>query len=1007
MKKFDIKESAQKGSLMVEAIALLGLITMVTPILYKKAAERTTELQDINTATQMRMVSKAVDDYLKDNYHTVGESHSSDEVWSLSEEERKKLADYLPHGFNLDSSKLFDEFDIAVKRRTVADQNGVDHHIYTSAVLAPLKEDLTMMRSSKIASMIGANGGVYRQIGEDYKLSGVQGTWEANLSDYGFSDDGVAEGSLAIVSTEAISSASGGANPNEVLYRADVGDETKNTMETTLYMDGYPIEQVKNLIAESGTGAVTIGDDSRDSNLLVKGLTTLEDMVSAYTGVEIGTSGETASSNLLTVYGGTQVGGALNVDGDTTLKGTTIDGNISQNNGQAQFNVGSNGFSVSADGGSISMAGAKATISATSDAIITADGKAKIGIGAGYGLTVDNEGNKFQGPTVFDDITANTITANTKFRTASDGFVAENDGSVIAQSLNVAGGTVIADEHGIVVNNNGTLNVRDNLLADEDSVHVANNDFAVGGGVNTGGNKININDTGAFIGYNYNNTDSEGLYVTSGSLVLQNSGGKLKVESGNKVVLDNNDSRLKMDGESVVIGVGTEDREKAKIVADISKVGFENNISDNAYSVYLDQGDLTVASKGFVVDEYGLAIGGIGGDISSEKSVNVDASGTLNAQSILNGSKIAISRKGILEVAAPTDASDTGGFIRARRLVSDVPYQSADQYHGFNISGGTPSKRYDYYQVNPAYTSVMNDIKLASRGGARLSDILPDFINKGIYVVDNTYKESALPEDSWPAVDSAGVVKVDGAELSTSHDCDNTACLASPWLGFVPAPQCPKGYSKVVTISPFRWRMSEVFSVWPDEEFKSDDYKGANYEKMLKEDFGNYFYQPRDPKKAEYTLTDQITTEGESHTHLIDTGHAMTFQTNTFLNTTMEPIFASGGEDADHLIGWHAVMGFIYRPQIYSKLIGDILNGSPDNDEIYWNVFPVYAQDMAGIANVYCAFDRYDFEGNNWKWGLESPVYDYDQIKNYRFGNAKSGWEDTVNDPTLGYDDVW
>ena len=30
----------QKGSMMVEALAMLGLITMVTPILYKKAAER-------------------------------------------------------------------------------------------------------------------------------------------------------------------------------------------------------------------------------------------------------------------------------------------------------------------------------------------------------------------------------------------------------------------------------------------------------------------------------------------------------------------------------------------------------------------------------------------------------------------------------------------------------------------------------------------------------------------------------------------------------------------------------------------------------------------------------------------------------------------------------------------------------------------------------------------------------------------------------------------------------
>ena len=46
------KKISEQGSMMVEALAMLGLITMVTPVLYKKAAERTTELQDINTATQ-------------------------------------------------------------------------------------------------------------------------------------------------------------------------------------------------------------------------------------------------------------------------------------------------------------------------------------------------------------------------------------------------------------------------------------------------------------------------------------------------------------------------------------------------------------------------------------------------------------------------------------------------------------------------------------------------------------------------------------------------------------------------------------------------------------------------------------------------------------------------------------------------------------------------------------------------------------------------------------------
>ena len=60
--------TSQKGSIMIEALAMLGLIAMVTPVLYRKAAERTSELQDINVASQIRMVSQAVDAYLKDHY---------------------------------------------------------------------------------------------------------------------------------------------------------------------------------------------------------------------------------------------------------------------------------------------------------------------------------------------------------------------------------------------------------------------------------------------------------------------------------------------------------------------------------------------------------------------------------------------------------------------------------------------------------------------------------------------------------------------------------------------------------------------------------------------------------------------------------------------------------------------------------------------------------------------------------------------------------------------------
>ena len=112
LKKDELKKEA--GSLMVEALAMLALIALVTPILYKKAAERTTELQDINAASQMRVMIKAVDDYLRDNYQDImrGQAPKNDckgtkpnfadfatKENATTTVDLQQLCDYLPYGF--------------------------------------------------------------------------------------------------------------------------------------------------------------------------------------------------------------------------------------------------------------------------------------------------------------------------------------------------------------------------------------------------------------------------------------------------------------------------------------------------------------------------------------------------------------------------------------------------------------------------------------------------------------------------------------------------------------------------------------------------------------------------------------------------------------------------------------------------------------------------------------------------------------------------------------------
>jgi hypothetical protein len=60
----------ERGGLMIEALAMLGLIAVVTPTMYKKSAERTLEVEDINTATTVRTYMNAVEAYMANEYGT-------------------------------------------------------------------------------------------------------------------------------------------------------------------------------------------------------------------------------------------------------------------------------------------------------------------------------------------------------------------------------------------------------------------------------------------------------------------------------------------------------------------------------------------------------------------------------------------------------------------------------------------------------------------------------------------------------------------------------------------------------------------------------------------------------------------------------------------------------------------------------------------------------------------------------------------------------------------------
>lgn len=1037
-----LKKNNQKGSLMVEALALLGLITMVTPVLYKKAAERTTELQDINVATQMRMISSAVDDFLKDNYKEVGETYP-DDVFSLTDADRETLEKYLPKGFDLTQSRLFDEFQIMVRREEVEDRKGKKHNIYTSAVLAPTTEDLTRMRSSKIASMIGSSGGVYR----DGMLQGVQGSWTADpVNDYGFTVDDVRNESLAVISTKAISSAKGDVSSDDVLFRIDTGDEADNTMQATLFMDGNEIRGLTNLIASAAGGGgasanqIVIGRKNGDivqqiTDLFITGRVNIKDSLTV--------DGETTLNNGLNVTAGdTNIAGNLNVAGDTTLEkltvngdtqlhNTNIDGDLVQSGGKVEFNA--TQITMNSDGPVNINSKDNININADKNLYMNGGDSVHIQQGGEDRIVINNEGNTITGDTTFKDgdvTVENNLNVGGDVTVEGDVILVRPEGeesNVMADWLHAKKGIKIGGQatentsagNYFTVDSTGT-NVKVGTFNVLDKLYVRNSNFSYGDEPNQEGNKINVAATGsAFLGYKYASTlaDRQGFYSgpssnymslrkgkeVAGTDIYQY-GGYTYIRSYDANNLNRSTMQTSSSGEIKLISKEPNDT-TARIAAQLTLSNYGTVL--NSYK----EG----SGKSLTIDETGLAVFDTPKTLSStNKSVKPIDAETNTTGSILSGSaKVAIGRQGIVEVAAPTKADNKGGYFKGRRLVSDKKYEEGGAFSGYTYSGGDVSKKYDYYQVNPAYTSVMNDIKLATRGGARLSDILPDYINKGIYVVDNTYQNSVITE--W-----------EGKWLGSPKECKNgtaidNTCIASPWMGYVPAPQCPKNYAKVITLNPIRWRMSEVYTIFDTEHWPAVGSTAAYRTLIGGDDFKKYFIQPTDPRHAEFKLAEG---GGEAHTHTPQEGRPLTFQTNTWLNTTISPLYGAScrssgtcttSGDSKDFVGWHAIMGFIYRPTQYNTLLKELgANNVDANTNVYWNIFPVYAGDMAAVANVYCYFERNTSDtGTSWQWGdststYKSPVYHYDQLNDYKHGFAKDAdWNEAVNDPDLGYNDAW
>lgn len=505
------------------------------------------------------------------------------------------------------------------------------------------------------------------------------------------------------------------------------------------------------------------------------------------------------------------------------------------------------------------------------------------------------------------------------------------------------------------------------------------------------------------------------------------------------------------------------------------------NILDKRYDYY--GGKLSeTASWGHNANQHNVVIIDQGFDVNADYNNN-------NKKDIVDPGTVYI-RKGYVEVHGEDTANTSGhsyndayhgnGVLVASRLVANnpspdkttkttVPYgHEVPQMFDKEVMehyGEKVENRYDTYMVNPAYTSVMHDIKLTTRGGARLSDILPDFINKGIYVVNNTYLEKTGDDlyfygKSWSQANKGYTSSTDDLTLGSA------SAWASPYLGSVPAPQCPPGYGRVITLTPSVFEMGQVGNLYKGK--RTDDADGKNtyyvlnskaskgqikaaltpaqYERTtvspstssgaqvsLENDAnptlgGSYTVKSMDNISTSKYVLSHVVKEDDDHNEIQPLA-PVTFQQSTHLKSLTIPLATDDG----YTQGWATIMGFIYPESLYKEFLTAALEKQPVRKEVggkvidtknYWNVFPVKRQSLQGYATVYCYFDRTNIldkvvkdSGFNGKQKGYIDEYTYMQSMggndsediptSYEKKSGSTDYQKRLNDPNMKYDEVW
>lgn len=789
----------ERGALMIEAIALLGLMTMMSPMVVRQTADRTAEMEEVAVAGQMKEMKDALSNWIDAHYQErTAAFANSDTLDTHFTVNASQLAEYLSanylDGSNFRGNKLADGFDIGVRAQCTeaAKTDGSDcvsgtcytmtngavtsiadtattkcsRYKMTGMILSRSDSEIDDRRASRIASMIGADGGYMRTSAlvnamsagsaatEMTKIMGAQGIWEGNVGDF-FTGMSTARGGRVAATTTYSSGFSG-----DYLYRKKVdGLPGANSMFTDLDMGGATecnadgCHKINNaggmeviggkILIRSRNGAAArdgVVGNSGDADYARIALATDESHIYSNNSVTIGIDSSSASVRVapgtVNLTPGVMSDTYMNMRGGAVgihTRGTDLNVLSSAIRGRSR--------DIELDAVRLFDASGYAGVSITS-------GSGPVTLVSGRNMLLDAIGDLDMGGrnTNIDGGYINA-TAQTQFKTRifnSNTSLTMNNGAIVQRTtrtrinmsdsrqsigLGIGGGSDFGPptDSSLTLNNN-TFQVYTPRTSFSRSWLALNGQ---GLNITLGNFANNLSDVRRLF---YQNNGLELYTGESGSYAdgrIKRRGHRIDFTSGNFL----NSTKLA----SIVVQQGSNlpsvrgaPRDRGVAVSVV--VGNESE-TQPLVSMYGESG--RVSGVFFQPERMAYGNGLDGSVVLNRTMTSIDENTGVQTGYMYDGNFTTVPGSNTRTSSATETAAvyiNTTGRDAMGRLKN--PYSS-------HYSNDT--SKYNKFRVDPAFISVMNDIKVTSRGGARLSEALPNYILKGIYEMTNSYGSGPWP----------------------------------------------------------------------------------------------------------------------------------------------------------------------------------------------------------------------------------------------------------------------